>query len=334
MLNEWLERKYIMLLSSSLPLFVEKGDNVYNFRCVLCGDSEKNTAKARGYLIEKQGKFYSYCHNCHASMPFDKFLEHVNPILYKQYLEERFIDTPRRNVSKSQPLRVEKEIDSLGIPSVMWLDVNHPARQYIAKRGIPVRWYSRLFYAENFNEFANTHVKEKYDPNRAEPRIVIPFRSRSGKLLGFQGRSLNPNANIRYITALLSPDNPKLFNMDLVDLNSRNYALEGPFDAMMLKNAFSACGGSILSEIRKAELNTSNTVIVYDNEPRNRDIVRSLYAAIKAEFSVVIWPRRIEQKDVNDMVLNGVADIESVLSQHTYKGLEAESEFGLWKKIA
>lgn len=333
MLNEWLEKKYIMMMSSSLPLFVEKSNNVYNFRCVLCGDSEKNTSKARGYLVEKQGKFYSYCHNCHASMSFDKFLQHVNPTLYGQYLEEKFAGTPRHSVSKKQPSRVEMDIDSLGIPSVMWLDTDHPARQYIAKRGIPVRWYSRLFYAENFNEFANTHVKEKYDPKLAEPRIVIPLRSRSGKLLGFQGRSINSNSNVRYITALLSPDNPKLFNMDLVDLNKRNYAIEGPFDAMMLMNAFAACGGSILSEIRKAELNTTNTVIVYDNEPRNRDIVRSLHSAIKAGFPVVIWPQRIIQKDINDMVSNGIDDIEAVLLQHTYKGLEAESEFGLWKKI-
>jgi hypothetical protein len=330
-MDMWLDKKYIMMMSMTLPLFKEVGENTFNFRCVICGDSKTNPNKTRGYLLEKSGKFFSYCHNCHTSLPFSKFLEQINPTLFEEYLKERLTDTKRTYRKNTKQLKSMK-IDDMGIPSLMWLDLDHPAREYTTKRQIPVRWLSRLFYAENFNEFANRHVPGKYDPAVAEPRLVIPLRSRSGKLIGFQGRSLDSNSKLRYITALLARDNPKLFNLDLVDLNIANYALEGPFDAMMLSNAIASCGGSIATEIQKAELNTSNTVVVYDNEPRNKDIVRNMSRAIKAGFKIVIWPSGIIGKDINEMVLGGLQGIENVLQRSTYQGLEAEMQLSIWRK--
>jgi hypothetical protein len=47
---------------------------------------------------------------------------------------------------------------------------------------------------------------------------------------------------------------------------------------------------------------------------------------------VVIWPRGIEQKDINDMVLAG-HDVMSVLESNTYSGLEAKVKFTNWKKV-
>ena len=58
--------KYIGLLSSRLSHFKKKTNELYNFRCPLCGDSEKNQYKARGYLYPSKDRtsFVYKCHNC------------------------------------------------------------------------------------------------------------------------------------------------------------------------------------------------------------------------------------------------------------------------------
>jgi hypothetical protein len=47
----------------------------------------------------------------------------------------------------------------------------------------------------------------------------------------------------------------------------------------------------------------------------------------------VIWPDTITQKDINDMVLEGVKDIQKLIDNNTYKGLEARLQLASWKRI-
>ena len=79
-------------------------------------------------------------------------------------------------------------------------------------------------------------------------------------------------------------------------------------------------------------LKGSDTILVYDNEPRNREIVRRIEGCIERNESVVIWPSNVKEKDINDMVLAG-HDVQFVLESNTYSGLEAKIKFNNWKKI-
>jgi hypothetical protein len=76
----------------------------------------------------------------------------------------------------------------------------------------------------------------------------------------------------------------------------------------------------------------SNPVWIYDNEPRNIEIVRRIGNTIDSGDSVVIWPNSIDDKDINDMVMSGL-DVQSVIESNTYSGLEAKLKFNTWKKI-
>ena len=76
----------------------------------------------------------------------------------------------------------------------------------------------------------------------------------------------------------------------------------------------------------------SNRVWVYDNEPRNREIVNRISRTIDTGDSVVIWPSHIEEKDINDMVMNG-HDVQKLVESNTYSGLEAQLKFATWKKV-
>ena len=76
----------------------------------------------------------------------------------------------------------------------------------------------------------------------------------------------------------------------------------------------------------------STPVWVYDNEPRNREIVRRIEDTINRGESVVIWPSNIHEKDINDMVLAG-HDVQSVVESNVYSGLKAKLQFNTWKRI-
>jgi hypothetical protein len=72
-------------------------------------------------------------------------------------------------------------------------------------------------------------------------------------------------------------------------------------------------------------------VWIYDNEPRNREIVNRISKTIDAGDSVVIWPDTIDEKDINDMILSGL-DVQSVIELNTYSGLEAKLKFTYLEK--
>ena len=47
-----IDNKYIGLLSTRLQKFKKVKANLFNFRCPLCGDSQKNKNKTRGYIYQ------------------------------------------------------------------------------------------------------------------------------------------------------------------------------------------------------------------------------------------------------------------------------------------
>ena len=76
------------------------------------------------------------------------------------------------------------------------------------EEGIPEQFFEELFYVDKFQEWVNkqkpTFENDKYEHGR----IIIPL-VRDGSWYGFQGRSLNPNDTMRYITIILDETQPK-----------------------------------------------------------------------------------------------------------------------------
>ena len=73
-------------------------------------------------------------------------------------------------------------------------------------------------------------------------------------------------------------------------------------------------------------------VYTYDNEPRNREIIAKIEKSIKAGSKVVIFPKSIKEKDLNDMVLAG-HNVQNLVESNTYQGLEATLKLNEWKKV-
>jgi len=198
------------------------------------------------------------------------------------------------------------------------------AREYLEKRKLDA---TKFYFAAKFKEWTNTQ-KQTFDTiGRDESRIIIPLYDTDKTLIGFQGRSLGPNS-VKYITVMLKDDAPKIYGLDQVDSQKPIYVIEGPFDATLVKNSVAMCG----SDIDLRTFGWSDYIYVYDNEPRNREIVNRISKTIDRGCKVVVWPTSIEHKDINDMVLGG-QNIMNVLESNTYSGLKAKIKFNNWKRI-
>ena len=321
-----IDSKYIGLVSSRLQKFKRVKSDLYTFRCPICGDSQKNKNKTRGYIYPVKNNTNFKCHNCGASVSFNNFLKHIDPTLHKQYTLEKFNEghTGKNFVVEEPKFEFKKPIfkKRLDLPKA---SENPIAKLYLEKRLLNP---DKFYFANKFQEWTNTQKPTFSRIVRDESRIVIPLYTRKGELFGFQGRSLGPS-NVKYITVILDESIPKVYGLDEVSTDETIYVTEGPFDSTFVQNAIAMCGSDILLD----SLNLGDDIVyVLDNEPRNKEICNRISKLIDGGKKVVIWPKAVQQKDINDMMLAGLS-VMNVLKSNTYRALEAKIKFNEWKKV-
>ena len=328
---QFLDQQYVNLLSPRLQGFARKKTGLYNFRCPYCGDSEKRKSKTRGYLFTTKTGLVFKCHNCGISKAFFNFLQDQDKILWEQYNLEKFKESSggrkRQIVTPKFKKPVFKKKTKVHLPMISELNNSHPAREYLTNRGIPQDKLSRFYYAEKFKEWTNTLKHTYNDTDNEESRIIIPLMDEDGVLFGYQGRSLDPKDKLRYVTVMLSDDVPKVYGLSDVDKTKTVYVVEGPLDSTFLPQAVAMCG----ADVHLGDRGFSTLVYVFDNEARNTQIVRRMGDTIARGDDIVIWPRSVLQKDINDMVLAG-HNVLDVIESNTYKGLEAKVKLTEWKR--
>ena len=319
------DSKFIGLVSSRLQKFKRVKADLYNFRCPICGDSQKHKNKARGYFYQVKVNTNFKCHNCGASLSFNNFLKQIDPTLHKQYTMEKFKNghTGKNFVVDEPKLEFKKPIfkKTIDLPKASEVSV---AKEYLEKRKIdPTKFY----FAKKFKQWTNTQ-KQTFDTiGRDESRIIIPMYDTERNLIGFQGRSLGPNS-VKYITVMINDDAPKIYGLDQIRRDAPVFVTEGPFDSTFIRNSIAMCGAD--GDVRKWGI--SDPIWVYDNEPRNTEIVKRISDTINRGEQVIIWPSGMEEKDINDMILSG-HDVMSILKNNIYSNLEAKVKFNNWKKV-
>jgi len=329
---DFVDVKYINLISSRLQKFKKVKPNLYNFRCPICGDSQKNKNKARGYLYQVKNNTNFKCHNCGINVSFNNFLKQLDTPLHKEYTFDKFkeghtgknfvVSSPDKVVELSKESKPKfKEKVEVNLPSAFSIE---KTKKYLFDREITK---GQFYYAKNFKEFVNT-IKPNFfeDTKFGEERIVIPL-VRDGKLIGVQGRALD-SKSIKYLTVMVFDDEPKIYGLDNLKREETVYVVEGPFDSTFIRNSIAMCG----ADCDVTKWGISNPVWIYDNEPRNTEIVSRISSAINRGERVVIWPLNITQKDINDMVISG-HNVQDIVESNIYQGLEAKLKFTTWKKI-
>ena len=329
MSSAYIDVKYINLCSSGLDKFKQSNTNLWNFRCPICGDSQKNKNKRRGFIYEKQNKYFYRCHNCDFGATFSTFLEKVNPVLHKEYITERYKEKqydpetilPKFNfIPKFNNVLAELEACSR-------LAQDHPVYNYLQKRLIPVNYFSKLYYCAKFKEWTNTIVPNKFRSLKDDtPRLVIPFFDENNNVIGYQGRSFDPNDQCKYITIKLEGVDNLIYGQERIDNTKIKYCVEGPLDSLFLPNCLASAGLNFKGIVCD--------VIVLDNERRNIQIVDALNKEIQNGYSVCIWPDSVKEKDINEMILGGKTtdEIVEIINYNTYSGLQADFQLSQWRR--
>lgn len=253
----YIDQKFVGLLSSRLDHFTKKKENLYNFRCPFCGDSKKNSHKARGYIFCIHNNLFFKCHNCGSSHTLGSFIKFIDGNLYHEYQLERFRDNEQPKSPIKKPIyKFKKPIfksDKIKLPTIESLPDTHFAKIYILSRRIHRNYHSSLYYCADFKKFVDDLIPgNEHQLKVNDPRIVIPFYNKNKELIAFQGRSLKDN-ELRYITIKVQ-DVPKIFGMERIDINKPIWVVEGPIDSLFLPNCI-ACAGSDLFGIETSVKN-------------------------------------------------------------------------------
>lgn len=337
----FLDLKYVNMISVKLPGFKRKGDYLFNCRCIICGDSERKKSKMRGYIYRKDNDLFYRCHNCDYGTTLGKLIEQLDPLLYKEYVMEKFVKKEDKPEPKKEPNPAYAFdfkpdfnkpvclIDSL-MDRLDALPSDHEAIQYVKSRMIPETQFHRLYYVDDIRTLSQLNPKYKEALNIKQPRIALPFITSDGQLSGLAMRAIR-GEKMRYINLKIKENEPTVFGLDVVDTDKEVYVVEGPIDSLFLPNSIAAVG-SAFGKIDNLKL--TYFTMIYDNQPRNKEICSLIHKQIKAGNRVCLWPDMITEKDINDMILSGLTqrEIISIITDATYSGLEAELEFAHWRK--
>lgn len=345
-----LDRRYLLLISGRLRNFKEKKSTLWNCSCPLCGDSKINQYKARGYFYEGKNCIDYKCHNCGISLSFYDFLKSFDPSKHKDYLIDKFSNSGNKRQYKKTLIKPEKikeiTVNKENLQTIRSLDENHFAKQYIKSRLIPEEYWDELFFVRDFKAYMMQEfpdLKDDLDKKLKEkdPRLVWFMTNIDMKVTHINGRALLED-NQRYIKIKVAgrDSDRKVFGLTRVDFSKPIYLTEGELDSLFLDNGVSG-GDSSLENLANSiwekfkVKGVDKVVLCWDNEPRNKEINKTMFRAIRHKHPVVIWENcPFNGKDINKMITNGARreDIVEYVKKNTYQGLEAELVFSNWKK--
>ena len=339
-----IESKYVRLISSRLRNFKQKKDYLWNFSCPICGDSQKNKTKARGYVFPKGNNLFYRCHNCGVSISVGNFIKAVDESLYKEFVLEKYKSGETNNTRSANTIlnipspRFDKLDKQKVFEHAEWVDKlpsEHFCLVYCVKRHIPSDILSKLLFTPHYKQFCDALVPNHGKTIVDDARLVIPFYDEYNELIAVSGRALETgDKTLRYITLRTNDSQDKLiFGMDRVDLNQTVKIVEGPVDSLFLKNCIASGDANLV--LCADAISSDKIVLIFDNEPRNKEIVKMMQNAIGLKYDVVIWPDTIGGKDINEIILSGKSqdEIEEIISSNTFRGIEAQLKFNMWKKV-
>ena len=330
------------MISHRFEIFKRKDDYTFNVRCPVCGDSQKNKRKMRGYFYKKENAMMYKCHNCSHGAHFGTMLKDMDSLLYKEYALERYAnssgysDTRNKKTVKDalpdfKPKFKTPELEDI-CDRLDTLPIENEGIIYAKSRMIPETMFNRLFFINDIKNITVLNNKYKNSIHTNEPRLVIPFYDKDKKLTGISLRGMRGEA-LRYIQLKIDEDAPTVFGLDAIDVNSPMIVVEGPLDSLFLNNAI-ACAGTSFNKIEHLQLPKGNVTIVFDNQPKNKEIVKLMEKYIELGYGICIWPESIEGKDINDMVISGMSsgEIENIIRTNTFINLTAKMKLSAWRK--
>lgn len=332
----------VPLLSTELRNFKQVKPGYYNFSCNICGDSTKIKYKARAYIYNYQGKYWFKCFNCGYSCTLENYIKKYFSDIYNNFRISTFsnfntklnnINLVFNNNTENIKNKLTNNILDRYATNISTLSENHLAKEYVIRRKIPTNKLNLLYYTDNFLELVKSlGITNKKVPE--DKRLLLPFFNKKNILTAIQARSLLPGKEdkMRYITIRLEDENI-VFGANRINETKPIYVVEGPIDSLFIDNCVAvACSSLEQISKRLPEIDKDNFILLYDNEPRNKEICNNMQKAISQGYKICIWPEDLHEKDINDMILANI-DIKTIIANNIYYGLEANLRFNKFRKF-
>jgi hypothetical protein len=152
-----------------------------------------------------------------------------------------------------------------------------------------------------------------------------------------QGRSLEKDSQVRYLTWIFDKEHPKLFGLNKVNINKRIWVVEGPIDSLFVPNCIAIGGADFNSTELLQYADKDKFVFLYDPECRNYELIQTIEKRINEGFNVCILPESIRKygKDINNFIENGltVDEIMKIANDNVFNGFLARVRLNIWTKI-
>lgn len=333
------ELYYIRMLKDSVRNYREKSPEVIQCSCPVCGDSRTESWKARFYFLfdNKEYSYYVNCHNCNYANSFKWFLRSEFPDVFKLYMMEEFKNSKKDEPSLEQIASKMNSVDISKMKGIVSLKKNATLLKdvddkevidYCEGRSFTDNHYNKLYFTDNFGQFNRDMGADKKYQNGNDKRIIIPFIE-DGVLVGWQGRSIDPNNKKKYITVSLGLSETILFGIDDINESKTIFVTEGALDSLFLDNAIAVNGmNKFDNEYTRKRL--TNCILVLDNERRNKQVTNEIKKLIDKGFRVYYNNGDFLGKDINDYFHNECLNrerVESLIKEKSEKGLMAKLNY-------
>lgn len=338
-MSSWVDNEFAYRAFAHLPKFTQVNNSSsfkLRFRCPVCGDSQTDVNKSRGWYYGDSNGGNIHCYNCNYHAPIGVYLKEFEADLYREYILEL-----RKDKDRSKPTVVEKPPEPerkiiKALPACIRLDQlkeDHPIIKYVQARCIPKEAWKRMWFTREWPKLVNHISPGTYKKEMPEPRLVIPIYNKDGKAEAFQGRALKKDAPQKYITIKAYPEATKIYGVERVK-DGDVWVMEGPIDSMFIPNAIAITGGQLDLDVVPFK---DRRVWVLDSESRHPDTIKRLKKLVDAGERVMFWDNvPWKSKDVNDMVRKDGATPEEILAymqNNISQGLMAKMRLSKYSKI-
>lgn len=301
--NNYILESYVDRALASFDSRASFHKSYINCRCNVCGDSESNRRKKRGYILKNNPKdpdvWVYNCHNgdCAANeaLTVTRWLKIYFNDIYKEYVREVFqsnrdnkVVTPKIYKAPVVEKYVEFNDTKYFTPILSGTsDLFEKAISYVKSRKIEEDIWSKFYVSTG---------------GRFQGRLIIPFYN-GNDIYFYQARSLI-GQDPKYLNRKTN-DRPA-YNIHNIDKEKEVLVVEGPIDSMFLENSVAVLGIKYNEKIEET-LNSLNTYYIWDNDKDGKK--KSIQFLQEGKY-VFNWSKFLRAgniltpiKDVNDFVL-------------------------------
>lgn len=309
--------------SCKRPLY-KPYQNVYNAECPICNEGKHSGKKRRLYYFPEDK--YFFCHNCNQSWTPLQWIqaitgEPIEKILQKQ---EQYI----KPISAFEPEKVLESTAPVEELPLECLDLFHLQESTLAPKH--VLDYIRLRRLDS----AQFRPKSLYYCNQDpihKGRLIIPFYDWNPphSIVSYQSRLVAFKKDApKYLTKL---GDKYLYGLSGLDPKFPCiFILEGPIDAMFVKNGIAIGGAKMTASQEQVLLRLKwqfpRVIWILDNDKGNNEMDYRAQQLIEAGEEIFVWPPELKGfKDINEICVKTQRDSigTQFLQKNTYSGLEA-----------